>query len=49
MGHDREMAAALRAGGARTLAQLAEGEDPKALGCTHIIKDGAPVALEANL
>jgi ATP phosphoribosyltransferase regulatory subunit len=48
LGHDREMAAALRAGGARTLAQLAEGEDPKALGCTHIIKDGAPVALEAN-
>jgi hypothetical protein len=27
---------------------LPEGEDPKALGCTHIIKEGAPVALEAN-
>lgn len=45
-GHDRDLAGVLRAGGARTLAQLAEGEDPAALGCTHILKDGAPVELE---
>lgn len=45
-GHDRAAAAALRAGGARTLAQLAEGEDPHALGCTHILKDGALAELE---
>lgn len=47
-GHDRVMAGVLRAGGARTLAQLAEGEDPEALGCTHIIKDGALVELESR-
>lgn len=45
-GHDRAAAAALRAGGARTLAQLAEGEDPHALGCTHILKDGTLAELE---
>ncbi len=45
-GHDRTAAAALRAGGARTLAQLAEGEDPAMLGCTHILTDGGPTELE---
>lgn len=46
IGHDRAKASDLRASGARTLAQLAEGEDPVALGCTHTLKDGALVALE---
>lgn len=45
-GHDRAVAAALRAGGARTLAQLSESEDPAALGCTHILKDGTLAELE---
>ncbi|OYX16457.1 MAG: ATP phosphoribosyltransferase regulatory subunit [Sphingomonadales bacterium 32-67-7] len=45
-GHDRAAAAALRAGGARTLAQLSESEDPAALGCTHILKDGTLAELE---
>ncbi len=45
-GHDRAAAAALRAGGARTLAQLSESEDPAALGCTHVLKDGTLAELE---
>ena len=45
-GHDRAAAAALRAEGYRTLAQLAEGEDPAALGCTHTLAGGALAALE---
>jgi len=48
IGHDRAKAAALRASGARTIAQLAEGEDPKALGCTHILKGDALAELEAR-
>ncbi|MEE4317675.1 MAG: ATP phosphoribosyltransferase regulatory subunit [Erythrobacter sp.] len=47
-GHDRAAAAALRAQGMRTRAQLAEGEDGRALGCTHILEGGIPVALEAH-
>lgn len=35
LGHDRAAAAALRAQGWRTLAQLAPGENAAALGCTH--------------
>ncbi len=46
LGYDRDRAADLRADGARTLAQLAEGEDPAALGCTHILKDGVAAELE---
>lgn len=45
-GHDMAAATSLRAGGARTLAQLAEGEDPLALGCTHILEAGGPALLE---
>lgn len=37
LGHDPAAAAALRAGGARTLRQLSEGEDPAMLGCTHVL------------
>ena len=44
-GHDRSAAAALRAAGWRTRAQLAEGEDPRALGCGWTLDKGEPVAL----
>lgn len=46
LGHDRKLAAQLRFEGWRTLAQLAEGEDPAALGCTHVLKAGKLAALE---
>ena len=35
----------LRAEGWRTLRALSEDEDPRALGCTHRLEDGAPTAL----
>ncbi|MFN4019609.1 MAG: ATP phosphoribosyltransferase regulatory subunit [Erythrobacter sp.] len=44
-GHDRKAAARLRAEGCRTLAQLAESEEPRALGCTHVLAEGNAVAL----
>ena len=48
LGHDRAAAAALRAGGWRTVAQLAEGEDARTLGCTHILKARVPAELEPH-
>lgn len=45
LGHDRGAAAALRAEGWRTRAQLAEGEDAASAGCTHRLEGAAPVAL----
>ncbi len=45
LGHDRDVAARLRAIGWRTMAQLGEGEDPRALGCTHILQGREPVSL----
>lgn len=45
LGHDREVAARLRAVGWRTVAALAEGDDAKALGCTHRLDDGDVVAI----
>ena len=45
-GHNREAASALRANGARTLAQLAECEDAGALGCTHILDGDTLTQLE---
>ncbi len=36
-GYDEDTAARLRAIGWRTIAQLGEGEDAKALGCTHVL------------
>lgn len=48
IGHDCNVAAQLRSEGWRTRAQLAEGEDALALGCTHILKAGAPVELEVR-
>ncbi len=44
-GHDHKAAAVLRAQGHRTLAQLAESEDPRALGCTHILTDESAAPL----
>ena len=35
LGHDRAAASALREEGRRTVAQLAETDDPRRLGCTH--------------
>ena len=45
-GHNREAASALRANGARTLAQLAECEDAGALGCTHTLDGDTLTQLE---
>lgn len=45
LGHDRAVAARLRAIGWRTLAQIGEGEDATALGCTHVLEGREPVAL----
>ena len=42
LGHDGEVAAALRRDGARTVAQMDEGEDPAALRCTHILEGNRP-------
>jgi len=44
-GHDRDAAARLRAIGWRTVAQIGEGEDPAALGCTHRLEDKDTIAL----
>jgi ATP phosphoribosyltransferase regulatory subunit len=40
LGHDPEIAARLRAIGWRTVAALADGDDARALGCTHRLDDG---------
>lgn len=48
LGHDRPAAAALRAEGWRTIAQLVESEDPAVLGCTHILKAGGPAELDSR-
>ena len=45
LGHDRGLAARLRSEGWRTLAALAEGEDARALGCTHTLACDGPRAL----
>lgn len=45
LGHDNAVAAKLRADGWRTIAQIGEGEDPAALGCTHRLDGSAPVKL----
>ncbi len=38
LGHDPALAVALRAEGHRTLAQIAQGETPAMLGCTHVLR-----------
>ncbi len=45
LGHDRAAAAALRAEGWRTVEALGEGEDARALGCSHVLDGGAVRAL----
>ncbi len=45
LGHDPARAAQLRAEGWRTCAQLADGEDAAALGCTHALDSGEVRAL----
>ncbi|WP_338445322.1 ATP phosphoribosyltransferase regulatory subunit [Pelagerythrobacter marensis] len=46
LGHDRDVAARLRAIGWRTVAALTEGEDPRALGCTHRLEGAETVAVQ---
>jgi ATP phosphoribosyltransferase regulatory subunit len=45
LGHDRAAASRLRGQGWRTVAALAEADDPAALGCTHRLDGTEPVAL----
>ena len=45
LGHDAAAAARLRAEGWLTLAQLGEGEDAAALGCTHVLEVETPKEL----
>ncbi|MEM8726846.1 MAG: ATP phosphoribosyltransferase regulatory subunit [Pseudomonadota bacterium] len=45
LGHDEDVAARLRAIGWRTVAQLTEGEDARALGCTHRLEGKETTAL----
>jgi ATP phosphoribosyltransferase regulatory subunit len=40
LGHDAAAAAKLRADGWRTIAALSDSDDPRALGCTHVL-DGS--------
>lgn len=40
LGFSQSKAAALRAAGWRTVEQLSQDEDPRALGCTHILENG---------
>ncbi len=43
--HDHDAAAKLRVAGSRTVAQLSEDDDPKALGCTHVLESAELKAL----
>ncbi|HWK40776.1 MAG TPA: ATP phosphoribosyltransferase regulatory subunit [Croceibacterium sp.] len=45
LGHDTATAARLRATGWRTVAALDEGDDPRALGCTHRLEGDEPTPL----
>ena len=45
LGTDPALAAALRGDDWITIAALADSDDAAALGCTHILRDGSPVAL----
>ncbi|MBO6525804.1 ATP phosphoribosyltransferase regulatory subunit [Erythrobacter sp.] len=44
-GHDRDTAARLRAIGWRTVAAVAESDDARALGCSHVLEGKEPRAL----
>ena len=45
LGHDRDAAARLRAIGWRTVAAVAEGDDARTLGCSHVLDGKEPKAL----
>lgn len=45
LGHDRGVAARLRAVGWRTVAAVSDVDDARALGCTHVLADKEPQAL----
>ncbi|KUO49944.1 MAG: ATP phosphoribosyltransferase regulatory subunit [Sphingomonadales bacterium BRH_c3] len=45
LGHDAQAAARLRAEGWRTIAQISDNEDPRALGCTHRLAGNEAVVL----
>lgn len=45
LGHDRDAARRLRAIGWRTIAAIGEGDDARALGCTHRLERGEAVPL----
>ncbi|MCX7865388.1 MAG: ATP phosphoribosyltransferase regulatory subunit, partial [Novosphingobium sp.] len=45
LGHDEDAAARLRAIGWRTITALSADDDAAALGCTHVLKAGEPVAI----
>jgi ATP phosphoribosyltransferase regulatory subunit len=45
LGSDPEVARALRAQGFATIAALSAADAPRALGCTHVLRDGAAVPL----
>lgn len=45
LGHDRETARRLRAIGWRTIAATRDGEDPAALGCSHVLREGEALPL----
>lgn len=45
IGHDQDVAARLRAIGWCTIAQIGDGEDAKALGCTHRLEGKEPVSI----
>ncbi|MBV7264801.1 ATP phosphoribosyltransferase regulatory subunit [Erythrobacter ani] len=45
LGFDASKAEQLRSAGWRTLEQLSEHEDPRALGCSHVLENGEPAEL----
>lgn len=45
IGHDRAAAARLRSEGWRTVTALADGDDPVAMGCTHVLEGGLATPL----
>jgi ATP phosphoribosyltransferase regulatory subunit len=47
--HDRGAAARLRGDGWRTVAALAENDDPRALGCSHVLQGAEPAVLPVAL
>jgi ATP phosphoribosyltransferase regulatory subunit len=46
LGADRQAAAAARAAGYATVAALSAQDDPRALGCTHVLRGTTPAPIE---